>query len=132
MKSMDIPQEPTESDPYSIPQHSPGAKLDANKQLPFTVLSAFTPALLEVTKVGTFGANKYTKHGWLSVPNGKERYYEALLRHLLADMQTPGSVDEQTDISHLSHAAWNVLAILTLRSQPSELVSLTSNLPKKA
>lgn len=108
------------ADPYSIPQHSPGAKLDSGKQLPFTVLGAFSPALLEVTKVGTFGAEKYTKHGWIAVPHGKERYYEAMMRHLLEDMKMPESKDPETGISHLSHAAWNILAILSLRVREQE------------
>lgn len=104
-----------EQDPNGFAQHTPGAKLDSGKQLPFVVLGKFIPALLEVVKVGTFGALKYTKHGWLEVPNGKERYYEALLRHILEDMREEGSVDTQTNLQHLAHAAWNILAILTLR-----------------
>lgn len=123
---------PKETDPHNIPQHSPGAKLDANKQLPYTVLGAFSPALAEVTRVGTYGAQKYTKHGWISVPNGKERYYEAMMRHLLADLQTPESVDPDTQITHLAHAAWNILAILTLRvNERNSKVPLTvSNIPQ--
>lgn len=121
-----------ESDPHNIPQHSPGAKLDSGKQIPYTVLGAFAPALQEVTRVGTYGANKYTKHGWISVPNGKERYYEAMLRHLLEDMKTTDSVDPETQITHLAHAAWNILAILTLRAnERNSKVPLTvSNIPQ--
>lgn len=104
-----------ETDPLGIDAHSPGSKLDAGKQLPFLVLGKFTLALKEVVKVGTFGANKYTKNGWIEVPNGKERYYEAMIRHLLEDMQSEDSKDPQTGITHLAHAAWNILAVITLR-----------------
>jgi hypothetical protein len=105
-----------ETDPNGIPQNAPGAKLDSGKQLPYTVLSKFTLALQEVTKVGTFGAQKYTRDGWLSVTEGERRYYEAMMRHLLEDMKQEESKDEQTGITHLAHAAWNILAIITLRA----------------
>lgn len=115
-KPLDMTTQPVvESDPHNVDQHSPGAKLDAGKQLPKLVLGGFIYALKEVVKVGTFGANKYTPNGWKEVQNGKERYYEAALRHLMEDLASPESVDEQTNISHLAHAAWNLLAIITLR-----------------
>jgi hypothetical protein len=60
--------------------------------------------------VGTFGADKYTLHGWLAVENGEERYMDALFRHLLADEET----DAESDLPHLAHAAWNALAVLEL------------------
>lgn len=60
--------------------------------------------LLEDTvKVLTFGAQKYDRDNWQKVENPKERYYAALMRHLVAyNAGIPH--DEETGISHLAHA----------------------------
>lgn len=93
--------------------HQPGAKDDSTKPRWGLVLGAFAPALSEVVDVGTFGARKYTDGGWLSVPNGIQRYTDAALRHAAAHARGE-LVDPETGLSHLAHLAWNTLAILTL------------------
>ena len=99
-----------ETDPNGLDAHTPGAKLDSGKVRLGLVLGDFRHALVEVGKVGTYGANKYTDHGWLSVPNGVERYTDALYRHLLAeDMDDP-----DTGLLHAAHCCWNALARLEL------------------
>lgn len=102
----------TERDPNGIDQHQPGAKLDAGKPRPHLVLGGFSLALLEVAKVGTYGANKYTDNGWMSVDNGVARYSEAMLRHYLAEQRE--SHDRDTGLLHAAHEAWNALARLEL------------------
>lgn len=99
-----------ESDPNSLSPHTPGAKLDANKPNCDLVFGGFANALLGVAKVGTFGATKYTEAGWVSVPNGVTRYRSAVYRHLL----TASFRDDDSDLPHLAHAAWNCLAALEL------------------
>jgi hypothetical protein len=90
--------------------HALGAKDDSEKPRAGLVLRGFRNALMEVSRVGTFGAKKYTDHGWLYVPNGEERYDDALFRHLLS-----GDVDDdESKLPHLAHAAWNALAELEL------------------
>jgi hypothetical protein len=102
-----------ELDPNGKDAHEPGAKLDHGKPRVGLVLGDFAKALLEVAKVGTYGANKYTDHGWLSVPNGVERYTDALGRHLL--YEASGELrDKDTGLMHAAHAAWNALARLEL------------------
>ena len=91
--------------------HEPGAKLDHDKPRCSLVLGAFAPALIEVAKVGTYGAKKYTEHGWKLVPNGIERYKDALYRHLLAEEL----IDPDSGLPHMAHVAWNALAVLTLQ-----------------
>lgn len=100
-----------DKDPNGIGQHEPGAKLDARKTKA-GVLSDFSLALLEVGKVGTFGANKYTRGGWQSVPDGIERYTDALWRHLLEERHEP--IDQDSGLLHAAHIAWNCLARLEL------------------
>lgn len=99
-----------ESDPNNLSPHTPGAKLDANKPNCDLVFGGFSNALLEVAKVGTFGAAKYTDNGWKSVPNGVSRYRSAAYRHMLA----PNFLDKDSNLPHLAQAAWNCLAALEL------------------
>ena len=108
-----------ESDPHGTPQHTPGAKLDAGKIRAGLVLGGFARALREVSAVGTYGANKYTPNGWMHVPNGVERYTDAMHRHLLAEA-TGEARDPDTEILHAAHAAWNALARLDLMIRKSE------------
>lgn len=103
----------TERDPLGIHQHAAGAKLDAGKVRAGLVLGDFAHALHAVAEVGTHGATKYTAHGWLSVPNGAERYADAGLRHWLK-RQMGEERDPDSGLLHLAHEAWNVLALLEL------------------
>jgi len=103
-----------ERDPNGLDQHAKGSKLDANKPRLGLVLGDFGNALLAVGEVGTFGADKYTDHGWLSVENGEERYADALYRHL-AKEGLGETVDEDSELLHSAHAAWNALAKLELQ-----------------
>ena len=91
-----------------------GVKYDAGKPRAGLVLGGFSLALLEVSKVGTFGAEKYTDDGWTSVPNGRSRYTDAMLRHILQDLSGE-EVDAESGIAHDAHAAWNALARLELK-----------------
>ena len=101
------------TDPNGIYQHAPGAKLDNGKPRHGLVLGAFSNALTEVAKVGTFGANKYSDNGWLSVPNGLARYTDAMLRHHFAEAGGE-ELDEDSGLRHAAHRAWNALAVLEL------------------
>ena len=101
----------SERDPNGKDQHEPGAKLD-NGKVRAGVLADFGEALDAVAMVGTYGANKYTRNGWESVPNAIERYTDAKWRHLLA--QHERMYDHESELMHLAHEAWNVLAVLEL------------------
>ena len=48
-----------EYDPNGKTAQDPGAKLDAGKVRPELIIRGFSRTLLEVSRVGTFGANKY-------------------------------------------------------------------------
>jgi len=102
-----------ESDPNGIDQHALGAKLDAGKLKAALVMGDFARALTEVIRVGTFGANKYTDHGWLHVDDGFNRYTDAMQRHYLKEI-TEGPLDQDSGITHAGHLAWNALARLEL------------------
>lgn len=61
-------------------------------------------------KVLTFGAEKYTPNGWKTVPDAKNRYYAALIRHLNAQKEYLDNggiglaLDDESGLPHLDHA----------------------------
>jgi len=100
----------SEVDPHGTPPSAPGAKLDAGKAPVLRgALRYFPRALTAIAEVSDFGAKKYTWNGWESVPDGINRYGDALARHMLVD-----GLDAQSGLSHAAHAAWNALARLEL------------------
>lgn len=110
----------TEHDPHGRAPNTPGAKLDAGKNRLGLVMLGFSRALEQVGRVGTFGAAKYTDNGWVHVPNGIDRYTDAMLRHILKESQE--ATDPDSQLLHAAHAAWNALARLDLmlRMRPDD------------
>jgi hypothetical protein len=104
---------PLERDPNGTSPHTSGAKLDAGKNRIGLVMLGFSRALQEVSKVGTYGADKYTDDGWMSVPDGERRYTDAMLRHMLKE-GAGEQFDPDTALLHAAHTAWNALARLDL------------------
>lgn len=102
-----------EADPHGKSQHEPGAKVDAGKDEYDMVLFSFPNALAKVDRVGKFGAKKYTKGGFIEVPNGQIRYFNAGIRHAKEQLQGD-LVDPDSGELHLAHKAWNALAELEL------------------
>ena len=108
-----------EADPNGLHPNSPGAKLDAGKVRPSLVLGGFARALWEVSKVGTYGATKYTDNGWMEVADGDKRYDDAKMRHWLKEKMGE-KCDKDTNLTHLAHEAWNALARLDLYIRETE------------
>lgn len=101
-----------EKDPHGKDPHEPGAKLDDGKIKVSLLFNDFPRALLEVARIATFGAEKYTERGWLSVPDGIKRYDDAKDRHILYGAINP--IDKDSGLLHQSHECWNALAKLEL------------------
>lgn len=106
-----------ESDPNGVSQHSPGAKLDAGK-IEAGLLMDFGKALLAVAEISTFGANKYSRGGWLHVTDGYRRYTDAMIRHLLKESYEEYDLD--SELLHAGHTCWNALARLELLLREKE------------
>lgn len=104
----------SEADPLGKDPHEPGAKLDAGKTKA-GVLHDFSSALFQIAQVGTYGAEKYTRGGWQSVPNAEERYFDAFWRHLLQSRHE--EFDKDTGLTHFAHAAWNLLAVIEVHAR---------------
>lgn len=112
-------QDRIEQDPNGLAPSASGAKLDQGKPIAGELILGFPRALTEVIRVATFGAVKYSRHGFLSVPDASTRYLDASLRHLLAygrgEIQDPDS-----GCLHLAQAAWNLLAIIEIDQRAAE------------
>lgn len=108
-----------ETDPTGRNPHEPGAKLDAGKILPWLCITGFARALSAVSDVTTKGARKYTPNGWMTVPNGQDRYMEAFGRHALA-LARGEQIDADTNCLHKAQMVWNLLASLELELREAE------------
>lgn len=114
-----IPRKVRDTDPSGIDQHQPGAKMDAGKVRPSLVIEGFPRALLAISEVATFGAEKYSENGWKEVENAIARYKDAGYRHQLAKAKGE-EIDSDSRLAHLKHHAWNVLAVLEMTIKESE------------
>lgn len=115
-------KENTEADPNGVPANAPGSKLDAGKPRPALVLGEFSRALSAVVDIGTFGASKYTPKGWVSVPDGQERYADAAWRHQLKVWKGEKFDNGKggTGGLHKAQVIWNLLAELELELRAEE------------
>ena len=98
-----------------------GTKDDKQKPMPRLVLGTMARALLEVSKVATFGAEKYSPDNWLKVENGLERYTDAKDRHRLESAIS--DYDSESGLLHAAHEAWNALAVLELKLRAADAVT---------
>jgi len=79
----------------------------------------------EVVKVLTHGAKKYTHDGisgadnWKTVPDRQNRYFSACLRHLTA-WKNGERLDQETGLSHLSHAICCLLFMMWGDNEPKQ------------
>ena len=111
---------PVEGDPNGMSAHTLGAKLDAGKAPVMQgVIQYFPRALKAVSMVSLAGSKKYAWKGWEKVPDGINRYGDALARHLLAEI-IEGNIDKDTGELHATEVAWNSLARLELILRDAE------------
>lgn len=87
-----------------------GAKFDKGKARFDLILPEFTESIAEVLE---FGARKYAAHSWKTVPDAKERYYSAMMRHITAHRKGE-RYDPETGLLHLAHAACSMYFITQL------------------
>lgn len=87
-----------------------GIKYDTGKPRLAEMIQDFRAPLIEVAKVWAFGADKYAKGNWAHVLGGRDRYTNAMLRHLVAEVDS--TTDDESKMLHAAHVAWNALARL--------------------
>lgn len=94
---------PTSTKPKEI-----GTKHDTGK----VRYSLLPKGVLEkVLSILEFGANKYSKDNWQQVPNARDRYYDAAMRHIQA-WYYGETKDPETGESHLAHALCCLMFLL--------------------
>lgn len=85
-------------------KYNQAVKADAGKLRPTLVP---TQIIRDIAIVREYGNNKYgSSENWKEVEI--ERYRDALCRHLLAYLDDPKSVDEESGIEHYKHMACNM------------------------
>lgn len=90
------------------PVQLPGVKHDAGKSrldlIPFR-------ELLQVGDVLEYGARKYAPDNWKHVPEARQRYLGAALRHIAAH-GTGEVLDPESGLPHLAHAITSLFFLL--------------------
>jgi hypothetical protein len=87
-------------------------KSGGQKEQKSAQLSTIDPlSVMEVAKVGGFGASKYARYNYARGYKWSLSY-DALQRHLNAWWAGEDD-DSESGLSHLAHAAWHCLALLT-------------------
>jgi hypothetical protein len=67
--------------------------------------------LEQVVEVLEFGAKKYSADNWKHVESLDDRYFDALMRHLMA-YRRGERIDPESGLHHLAHAACNILFMM--------------------
>ena len=62
----------------------------------------------EVVDILTFGAKKYNPESWRKVEDPINRYYAALMRHIIA-YRNGEKIDPESGRTHLAHAICNLI-----------------------
>lgn len=82
-------------------------------------LNYFPRAIIYVALISDYGKRKYApdeptfNSGWREVANGLLRYLDADARHMVKRcIPTLGEYDEESEMAHLAHKAWNAMAEL--------------------
>lgn len=75
-----------------------------------------TQIIKDIAEVRMYGTAKYhDPANWRRVE--KQRYIDALLRHLIAYLDEPNGVDKESGIKHYKHAACNMAFICQLEHE---------------
>ena len=65
----------------------------------------------KVVEVLTHGAEKYSRDNWKEVPNAENRYYSAMMRHVVS-FRRGEYLDPESGLPHLAHAICCLLFLL--------------------
>ncbi|MGO1500821.1 MAG: dATP/dGTP diphosphohydrolase domain-containing protein [Marinobacter sp.] len=105
-----------------MPSENQGIKYDADKPM----MDLIPPHMeLEVAKVLTAGAQKYSPDGWRRVPDMRRRYIAAAKRHINSLSQGI-ELDDETGLHHAAHA---VCCLMFLGEVELEDESAASSVP---
>ena len=77
-------------------------------------------AIVEISKVLTFGAAKYDAENWRKLDDLQNRYTAGALRHIFAHMDGE-QLDPETNLSHLAHAMCCLLFKLEIELENAKI-----------
>ena len=96
---------------------SEGLKYDSEKPK----MNLLPPkAIVEISKVLTFGAEKYDAENWRKLDDLQNRYTAGALRHIFAHMDGEKD-DPESNISHLAHALCCLLFKLEIELENAQI-----------
>lgn len=105
-------------------QSSPGKKYD-NGKTRFDLIDY--NQIDKLAQVLTGGAEKYGDNNWQNLSDFNNRYFAALMRHLLA-WRNGEIIDPESHKSHLSHVMCNTMFLMWKEDQFTDDELLTINL----
>lgn len=98
-------------------EHKLGQKFDTDKSrwdlLDYNFIE-------DLARVLTFGAKKYAPNSWQYVQDAENRYFAAAMRHLTA-YRRGQTIDDETGISHLVHAACNLMFLFAFNKETEDV-----------
>ena len=78
-----------------------------------------TQIIRDIAKIRMYGNQKYKMpYNWVMVD--KERYKDALMRHILAYLDDENSIDSESGLKHLWHAACNIAFLCEMEREDWE------------
>ena len=79
----------------------------------------------DVVKILSFGSKKYSDNSWQQLDNAEDRYFAALMRHLIASRMGE-KIDSESGMSHLAHIACNIHFLQWLEKHKENVQNETS------
>ena len=89
-----------------------------------------TQIIRDIAEVREYGLLKYPetgKEGWKEIDI--ERIRDAMCRHLLAYLDNPRGLDEESGLSHLAHLATNVAFLCEMEANPKNVTTIEDTPP---
>lgn len=106
--------------PLELPRGTAtGVKLDTGKVEMSLLMQGCAYAVRKVAEILTFGAKKYTRNGWQTVPDAERRYTDALYRHMNA-IHSGELTDPESGLPHMAHVACNAMFLLELSNDKKD------------
>ena len=87
-----------------------GMKHDSGKLLYGCFTKGLAPVIKGVVSVLSYGAQKYARDSWQTVPNGRQRYLDAFDRHM-NDYNIGQDRDIESGLPHIFHAICNLMFV---------------------